>query len=87
MVCRPHSFLGPPLKGLFLCQLILATRKRVHILLDAHLVGYLIFLELVLDILMYLLFISAYCIHMITSIPEVSVTILVLEVGVSVEYH
>ena len=87
MVCRPHSFLGPPLKGLFLCLLVLATRKRVNILLDTHLVGYLIFLELVLDVLLYLLFISAHRIHVIPSGPEVSVAILVLEIGVSIEYH
>ena len=87
MVCRPHSFLGPPLKGLFLCLLVLATRKRVHILLDAHLVGYLIFLELVLDILLYLLFISSYRIDEISSCPEMSVTVLVFEIRMSVAYH
>ena len=87
MVCRPHSFLGPPLKGLFLCLLVLATRKRVHILLDAHLIGYLILLELILDILFYLLFIPAYRIDELPSGPEMSIAILVLEIGVSVEYH
>ena len=86
MVCRPHSFLGLPLKGLSLCLLVHATRKRVHVLLDAHLVGYLIFLELVLDVLLYLLFVSSYRINEIPSGPEMSVAILVLEIGVTVEY-
>ena len=87
MVCRPRSIHGLPLKGLSLCLLVHATRKRVHVLLDAHLVGYLIFLELVLDLLLYLLLISAHCIYIIPSGPEVSVAILVFEIGVSVEYH
>ena len=50
-------------------------------------VGYLIFLELVLYVLFYLLFISAYCIDEVPSGSEMSVTILVLKVGVSIEYH
>ena len=87
MVCRPHSFLGPPLKGRFLCLLVLATRKRVNVLLDAHLVGYLIFLELVFDILLYLLFVPAYCVHEIPSGPEMSVAVLLLEICIAVEYH
>ncbi len=56
MVCRPHFFHGLPLKGLPLCLLVHAARKRVYVFLDAHLVGYLIFLKLVLDVLLYLLF-------------------------------
>ena len=64
-----------------------ATRKRVNKLLDAHLVGYLIFLELVLDIFLYLLFISADRIHIVPSGSEMSVAILVLEIGVPIEYH
>ena len=87
MVCRPHSFLGLPLKGLSLCLLVHATRKRVHVLLDAHLDGYLILLELVLNILLYLLFISAYRIHIVPSGPEMSVSILLLEIRMAVEYH
>ena len=87
MVCRPHSFLGLPLKGLSLCLLVHATRKRVHVLLDAHLVGYLILLELIFDILLYLLLISTYRIHIVSSGPEMSIAVLVLEIGMSVEYH
>ena len=48
-----------PLKGLFLCLGILATRKRVCELLQAHLVCYLIFCQLLLDVLLYLLFIPS----------------------------
>ena len=87
MVCRPHSVLGPPLKGLFLCLLVLATRKRVYILLDTHLIGYLILLELISDVLLHLLFVLAYCIHIVPSCPKMSVPVLVLKIGVSVEYH
>ena len=35
-ICRPHYFLGLPLKGFSLCLGILATRKRVHEFLDAY---------------------------------------------------
>ena len=49
-ICRPHCFLGLPLKGFLLCLGIFATRKRVYEFLDAYLVGYLVLLQLVLDV-------------------------------------
>ena len=66
---RPTALLthGRPLKGLFLCLGILATRKRVYELLYAHLICDLILLQLLFDVFLYLLFIPSYCIHEISS--------------------
>ena len=77
MVCRPHFIHGPPLKGLFLCLLVLATRKRVYILFYANLVGYLIFSQLILNIFLDLLFVLSYRVYEIPSSPEVPISILV----------
>lgn len=57
-ICRSHCFLGLPLKGFLLCLGILATRKRVNKLFQAHLIRYLIFVKLMLDVLRNLLLIS-----------------------------
>ena len=86
-ICRLHCFLGLPLKGFLLCLGILATRKRVYEFLDAYLVGYLVLLQLILDVSFNCFFVSPYCIYEIPSGPEMSVSILVLEICVSVEYH
>ena len=86
-ICRPHCFLGLPLKGFSLCLCIFATRKRVHEFLDAYLVGYLILLQLVLDVSFNCFFVPPYCIHEISSGPKMSISIFVLETCVSVEYH
>ena len=55
--------------------------------LDAYLVGYLVLLQLILDVSFNCFFVSPYCIYEIPSGPEMSVSILVLEICVSVEYH
>lgn len=86
-ICRSHCFLGLPLKGFLLCLGILATRKRVYEFLDAYLVGYLVLLQLILDVSFNCFFVSPYCIYEIPSGPEMSVSILVLEICMSVEYH
>ena len=52
-----------PLKGVGLCLSILAPRKRVYKFLDAYLVGYLVFLQLVLYISFNRFFVSSYCKH------------------------
>ena len=70
-----------------LCLGILATRKRVYEFLDAYLVGHLVLLQLILDVSFNCFFVSPYCIYEIPSGPEMSVSILVLEICVSVEYH
>ena len=86
-ICRPHCFLGLPLKGFVLCLGILATRKRVYEFLDTYLVGYLVLLQLVLDVSLNCFFVSPYCVYEIPSGPEMSVSILLLKICVSVEYH
>ena len=78
---RPTALLthGGPLKGRsFMPWYSLATRKRVYELLYAHLIRYLICLQLLLDVFLYLLFISVYCIHEISPCPEMPVSILIL---------
>ena len=52
-----------PLKGSWLCLSILAPRKRVYKFLDAYLVGYLVFLQLVLYVSFNRFFVSSYCKH------------------------
>ena len=86
-ICRPQCFLGLPLKGFSLRLGMLATRKRVHEFLDAYLVGYLILLQLVLDVSFNCFFVSPYCVYEIPSGPGMSVSILVLQICMSVEYH
>lgn len=76
-----------PYGAFYLCLGILATRKRVYEFLDAYLVGYLVLLQLILDVSFNCFFVSPYCIYEIPSGPEMSVSILVLEICVSVEYH
>ena len=86
---RPTALLthGGPLRGLFLCLGILATRKRVHKLLQTHLICYFIFLQLVLDVLLYLLFVSSHRINVISPGPEMPISIFVFEICVPVENH
>ena len=76
-----------PWRGVLLCLGILATRKRVYELLYAHLIRYLICLQLLFDIFLYLLFISSYCIHEISSCPEMPVSIFILQICMPVEDH
>ncbi len=64
----PTAFLsrGRPLKGPFYLRLsFLATRKRVNKLFQAHLIRYLIFVKLMLDVLRNLLLISPYCVNIV----------------------
>ena len=60
-----------------------ALRKRVYEFLDAYLVGYLVLLQLILDVSFNCFFVSPYCIYEIPSGPEMSVSILVLEICMS----
>ena len=76
-----------PLRGVVLCLGILATRKRVNELFQAHLICYLVFVKLMLDVLRNLLLISPYCVNIVFPCPEVPISILVFQVRVSVEYH
>ena len=48
-------FTGHPLRGISLCLLVLAIRKRVHKLLQSQLICQLVRLKLIADIFRYLL--------------------------------
>ena len=54
-----------PYGAFYLCLGILATRKRVNKLFQAHLIRYLIFVKLMLDVLRNLLLISPYCVNIV----------------------
>lgn len=55
----------------------IGTRKRVNELFQAHLICYLVFVKLMLDVLRNLLFVASYCIHIVSSCPKVPVSILI----------
>ena len=69
----PTAFLsrGRPLKGPFYLRLsFLATRKRVHELLKAQLIGNLVLLQLIFNVLLDFLFVLSYRIHEVSPGPE-----------------
>ena len=90
-VRQPHFIPMPPLKGFYvrscLLFLVLFSCKRIHSLKQTHLVARNILLQLVTDILLNPLLILSYSINIVPSAPKVPVTILVLQVCVSVKYH
>lgn len=55
--------ISAPLKGLFIRFLVLATRKRVYVLFYAQLVYELIFVQLMLYVFLYLLFIASHGVY------------------------
>ena len=63
------------------------TRKRVCELLETHLVTGDVLLELVPYIFLNRLFVTAHCIDIVPSAPEVPVTELILQVCVTIEDH
>ena len=86
----PTAFLsrGRPLKGPFYLRLsFLATRKRVHELLKAQLIGNLVLLQLIFNVLLDFLFVLSYRIHEVSPGPEMPIAILVLQICMSVENH
>ena len=75
----PTAFLsrGRPLKGPFYLRLsFLATRKRVHELLKAQLIGNLVLLQLIFNVLLDFLFVLSYRIHEVSPGPEMPISIL-----------
>ena len=74
-----------PLKAPFLCPGILAARKRASEFLDADLACALVLLQLISDVLLYLLPVPSYCVHIIPSGPEMTASIFVLQICVPVE--
>ena len=84
----PHYHYGQPLQAaVFLCLLILVTRERVEIFFHAYLIRRSVLLKLVADIFCNYLFISSYCIHIISSAPKIPRPILVFQICMSVKYH
>ena len=72
---------GRPLKGPFYLRLsFLATRKRVHELLKAQLIGNLVLLQLIFNVLLDFLFVLSYRIHKVSPGPEMPIAILVLQI-------
>lgn len=74
-----------PLKAPFLCPGILAARKRASEFLDADLACALVLLQLISDVLLYLLPVPSCCVHIIPSGPEMPASIFVLQICVPVE--
>ena len=84
----PHYHFRQPLPAaVFLCLLILVTRKRVHIFFDADLIRSVVLLKLISDILRYDLFVASHSIYIVPSAPKISRSILVLQIRVPVEDH
>lgn len=74
--------------GLLLLALInRLTRKRVIVFFDCELVAYFVFLELISDILRNGFFVSSHRIHVISLTLELSISILILQIRMSIEYH
>ena len=66
----PHAEMhGKGKRGaaVFLCLLILVTRKRVYIFFDADLICGIVLLQLVSDILRYDPFVASHSIHIVVS--------------------
>ena len=83
-----HHYYRQPLKAaVFFCLLSLATRKRVHILLQGNLVICQIFFQLVLDILLDHLRILSYRVRKVPPTPKISASIFILQIRVSIENH
>ena len=84
----PHYHHRQPLTcGCLFCLLVLTTRKRVHILLYTDSITGIIFFELVSYVFFNNFLVLAYCVYVVSSAPEVSASIFVFQVCVSVEYH
>ena len=83
-----HHYYRQPLKAaVFFCLLSLATRKRVHVLLEGDLITGQVFLSLVLNVLLNHFCILSYCIHKVPSAPEVSAPILILQICMPIKNH
>ncbi len=75
------------LAAAFFCLLPLAACKRIHVFLEGDLVAFQVFFQLVLDILLDHFHILSYRVHKVSSAPEISVPVIILQIGVPVENH
>ena len=86
-ICHVHSYHWQALKGFSLCLIYRLTSKRVDVFLQWHLIIFQIFLHLIFYILFNFLCILTYCVDIISSAPEMSIAILILQICMSIEYH
>ena len=77
----------PPKGGLFSACVHWLTRKRVYQFFYAQLFIRQVLLQLVSYILCYCLFVLSYCIYIVSSAPELSVPVSVLQIRMLVKYH
>ena len=70
-----------------LCLRILATRKRVYIFSERHLLCRLIFRQLVSDIRFYRVTVCSRCVNIISSAPKMTIPVLILQIRMTVKYH
>lgn len=68
-------------------SLLLAARKRVHVLFQRELVFHLILCQLVLDVLCNGLIVLPCRIHVIPTAPKRAIAILILQVGMALKYE
>ena len=82
------TFTDMPLKGTFLLVLCYwLTCKRVYKLFYTHLIFFIILLQLIPYVLLYCLFISSYCVYIISPAPNMPVPIFVLQICIFLKYH
>ena len=86
-ICHIHSYHWQALKGFRLCLIYRLTSKQVDVFLQWHLIIFQIFLHLIFYILFNFLCILTYCVDIISSAPEMSIAILILQIYISIEYH
>ena len=65
----------------------MATRKRVIVFLDRHLIRYFVLCQLISYIFCNRLLVSSYGIHIIAFAPELPISVLVLQIRMPVKYH
>ena len=74
--------------GLLLFALgYLLTRKRVKVFLNRYLIQYFVLCKLISDILRNYFLVPPYCIHVVALAPKLPVSVLVLQIRMSVKYH
>ena len=76
-----------PLKRFSLRLGVLATRKRVYVFSESHLLQRLLFRQLILDIRGYRMSVRSRGIHVISATPEMPISILVFQVRMPIKYH
>ena len=84
---QPHLLLELPLKRLLLCLVVLATRKRVYVLLQRKLFHHAVFAQLIADVLLNRFLIATNCIDIVSATPKMAAPVFVFQIRVPVENH